>query len=85
MLMGFCRLWVLLRINQIAIERLLALFPAQANMKAERSEYNSLMMRAYDRFEDFQSLWLSKSGFKGETQFSLSEDARYRQRLFQAR
>ena len=74
-----------LRINQIAIERLLALFPAQANMKAERNEYNSLMMRAYDRFEDFQSLWLSKSGFKGETQFSLSEDARYRQRLFQAR
>jgi tryptophan halogenase len=74
-----------LRINQIAIERLLALFPADANMEAERSEYNSLMLRAYDRFEDFQSLWLSKSGFTGNRQCALSEDAKYRQRLFQAR
>ena len=74
-----------LRINQIAIERLFALFPATPNMEAECREYNTLMLRAYDRFKDFQSLWLSRSGFVGEMQFSLSDDAKYRQRLFQAR
>jgi tryptophan halogenase len=74
-----------LRINQIAIERLLSLFPASEDMESERREYNKLMRRAFNRFEDFQSLWLSTSGFKLKEAIELSEDARYRQRLFEAR
>ena len=74
-----------LRINQIAIERLLALFPTEPTMISERREYNRLMTQAFDRFEDFQSLWLRKSGFRPEADIILSDDAAYRHKLFQAR
>lgn len=73
------------RLNRLAIKRLLALFPANSNMDAERNEYNSLMSRACKRFDDFQSLWLRGSGFKLKHQNALSEDALYRLKLFQAR
>lgn len=73
------------RINLIAIERLLTLFPAGEKMEAERKEYNVLMERACKRFEDFQSIWLNGSGFNPKQDDKLSEDAIYRLKLFQAR
>jgi len=74
-----------LRINQIALQRLLDLFPYGSNMNAERNEYNTLMKRVCERFEDYQSLWLKGSEFKLKHQKEVSEDATYRLKLFQAR
>ena len=74
-----------LRVNQIALQRFLDLFPTASNMKAERDEYNALMTRVCERFEDYQSLWLNGSGFKQKYKNELSEDAMCRLKLFQAR
>lgn len=73
------------RINQIALERLINLFPTDETMTAEREEYNTIMNRVYDRFDDFQSIWLGTSTLSFKHSVTLSEDAHYKIRLFEAR
>ena len=73
------------RLIQIALERLIRLFPAGNDLKAERSEYNRVMSGTFSRFSDFQSIVLASSGFEAQRLDELSEEAQFKLQLFSAR
>jgi len=73
------------RINQIALENLIKLFPSGSKMNAERLEYNALMARIFDRFDEFQSLFLKLSSFKLSQDITLSDKSNHKLKLFKNR
>ena len=73
------------RILQISLGRFLKLFPSGETMGPERTEFNNTMNVLFSRFSDFQSILLASSGFKGQSIDTLSENAKFKLKLFSAR
>lgn len=73
------------RLIQIALERFLDLFPSGTKMEAEQTQFNYSLSRVFSCFANYQSILLASSGFKALSIKTLSEEARFKIRLFSAR